>query len=125
MSNLERNLLNNFGSLFIKYGRDRTVKESIDILEGKSKDRISKVISKNLQNLSVEQRAAVENFLIDAVDGALDNFLWMIEQSEEFDLIAYDDKGIYSLDQISDGLSVDYWNFVDEFSKFKRLDDEE
>lgn len=125
MSNIEKNLLNKFGSLFIKYGRDRTIKESIDILEGRSKDRISKIISENLQSLSGEQRAAVEDFLIDAVDGALDNFLWMIEQSEEFDLVAYNDKGTYSLDQISDGLSVDYWNFVDEFSKFKRLDDEE
>ncbi len=85
------------------------------------KGPISLDIARRLETLSSEEKEAVEDFVIDTVDGALNDFLWMMEQHEEFDLVGFHESESCSLRDISDGLSVDYWNFVEEHSQYKQL----
>lgn len=121
----EFNLLYLFGENLIKSARDKTIEESIKTINGQIKDKMSLSISEKLKEISQEEKEVLEDLIIDSIDGALNNFLWMIEQHEEFDLIAYENNKNISLRETSDGLSVDYWNFVDEFSQYKRLDSEQ
>jgi hypothetical protein len=120
-NNLKHELLNKFGKALIDSVRDRTIEESFRTLKGEIKDKASTNVAKCLSDLTPIQSIAVKDTIIDSIDGALNNFLWMLEQNEAFDLVAGERGNIYSQKEVSDGLSVDYWNFVDDFSKFKRL----
>ena len=119
----EQEALDKFGKAFIRKARDLTILEEFRRIEGEGKGVISKKIYDNLKDFSSEQRLAIKKLVVDAIDGALDNFLWLLEESDEFELVAYHEDKTLPLKNISDGLSVDYWNFVDYFSKYKMLED--
>ncbi|HQS85015.1 MAG TPA: hypothetical protein PLY23_09020 [Alphaproteobacteria bacterium] len=109
----EQEALDKFGKAFIRKARDLTILEEFRRIEGEGKGVISKKIYENLKDFSSEQRLAIKKLVVDAIDGALDNFLWLLEESDEFELVAYHEDKTLPLKNISDGLSVDYWNFVD------------
>jgi hypothetical protein len=118
---VKKDILIKFGDSLIKFVRDRTINEEIKTLKGDIKDQSSLKIYEKLSGLSTGEINAIEELIIDAIDGTLNNFLWMIEQANDFDLVACKSCQFYSLKEISDGLSVDYWNFVDSYSKYRRL----
>ncbi len=122
IENIQKKLLYSFGAELISFVRDKTINQSLKTIKGEIKDKISLKIADDLKDISDQQTKALEDLIIDSIDSALNNFLWMIEQSDRFDIVAQQDEKIYSLKDSSDGLSVDYWNFVDEFSNIKRLD---
>jgi hypothetical protein len=111
-----------FGERLIKASRDLTIAQELKILDGSAKAPESKKLHEKLKDFSPEQIATIRKIIIDSVDGALNNFLWMIEQEDEIDLVFYQDNKACSLKEASDGLSVDYWNFVDAFSVYERID---
>jgi len=117
--NMQQELLNLFGAALMEEVRDDMVDSKLRAIKGEMKSKISISIAQRLKELSAEQLSAVEDLIITSVDGALNNFLWMIEQHEEFDLVAIKDGQTYSLRDASDGLSVDYWNFVESYSNYK------
>ncbi|HUX80203.1 MAG TPA: hypothetical protein VMW10_10750 [Alphaproteobacteria bacterium] len=122
MNDNTRKILNNFGEKLIESARDKTIRESIKTIKGEIKDKISLQIAEKLKGIESQEMEAIENLIIDSIDGALNNFLWMIERDDIYDLVADMDSKKFSLKKLSDGLSVDYWNFVDDFSHYKRVD---
>ena len=122
MNNENKEILNDFGKKVIDSVRDQTINQAFRTIQGQIQDNSSKAIAERLANLSNIQEEAIRDLVIDTIDGALNNFLWLLEQEEQIDLISYQDSRPVSLKKVSDGLSVDYWNFVDDFSKYKRVD---
>lgn len=121
--NTNAEILETFGKILM-HARDYTIKEENEIIEGNAKGNLNFELQKKLESLSNDQKEGVRALVIDSIDGAINNFLWMIEQnSDEFDLIAYKDKKVISLQEISDGLCGDYWNFVDHYSHYQRLEE--
>lgn len=116
----ENEILDGFGKLLISKVRDRSIDEALLTLRGEAKDVISISMYDNLKSILPDHLDSITDIVIDTVDAALNNFLWMIEE-EDIDIVSNENKTVYSLKNISDGLSVDYWNFVDQFSKHKRL----
>jgi len=114
--------LEDFGKKFVQKSRDFTIQEELKIIEGSAKSPTSIKLHEKLNGFSPEQIETVKDIIIDTVDGALNNFLWLLEQEDQIDLVSFQDGKSVSLKEISDGLSVDYWNFVDKFSKYKRID---
>lgn len=114
-----KDVLWEFGKIFMESTRDQSITEEFWVLDGTSKAPSDKLLNERIGKLNETQIESIRDLVIDSIDGALNNFLWMIEQREDFDLVCYKDDQIISLRDVSDGLSVDYWNFVDMFSKFK------
>ncbi|ARN84930.1 hypothetical protein [Candidatus Nucleicultrix amoebiphila] len=107
-----------FGQILMKHVRDLTIREEYNIIAGITKAPVNIELYKKLKLIPDDQKETLKNLVVDAVDGALNNFLWLIEQSDDFDLVAYKNKETFSLKGISDGLCGDYWNFVEEFSEY-------
>jgi hypothetical protein len=122
MEDSKSEILGAFGKILIEKARDHTIQEEVRILEGTAQSPTSIRLHERLKNFTTEQIEIIKDLMIDAIDGTLNNFLWLLEQENQIDLVAkVDDKQI-SLTDLSDGLSVEYWNFVDEFSQYKRVD---
>lgn len=124
----EKEMLASFGKEVAQFVRDESIERLLKILAGHVKAPRLVRLSDKLEQLDEHAKDLLKEVALLCIDNAIDNFLWLFEEKEEFDLIGYTDPekdSFVSLRDASDGLSVDYWNFVDEFSKFKRLDDEE
>ncbi len=123
MSNFSNEeLLNLFGLKLIYTSRDKTIKEAFNTLKGNIKDKYSLKLAKKLKDAPPKELEAIKEIIIDSVDGALNNFLWFLDENDIFDISCTKNNQTILLKETSDGLSVDYWNFVDEFSKYKRVD---
>lgn len=126
MTNRKQELFDYFGKRIIETARDLTIHEELKIVEGTALAPLSKRLSKQLHGIDPKYLEAIKELIIDTVDGALNNFLWVIEQ-EDFSLVTInqdDPNNNFDLKGFSDGLCGDYWNFVDDFSTYKRLDSE-
>lgn len=122
MENKKQEIFDCFGKRLIETARDLTITEEFRVIEGTAAAPSSRELSQRLQSLDSEHLDAIKELIIDTVDGALNNFLWVIEQ-ENISLIAVNqDSPGNNLDlkDFSDGLCGDYWNFVDKFSSYKR-----
>lgn len=115
----DKEMLWEFGKVFMKTARDLSITQEFKVVEGEAKAPSSIKLHERIGVLKPQQSEAIKDVIVDAVDHALNNFLWVIEQHEEFDLVCYKDGRAISLRDLSDGLCGDYWNFVDMFSKFK------
>jgi len=76
-----------------------------------------------LIDFSPSQKNIIKIPLVNAMDGVFDNFLWLLEEAEDLELVAHQDGKTLPLKNVSDGLPVDCWNLVDYFSEYKMLED--
>lgn len=120
--NDEKGILEKFSKKLIQTARDAVIEGALQKIMGENKGKIGKKIAEKLSTLTPEQKEAVSDLIINNVDGAINNFLWIIDQEENLDIVAYHDNEIYSLKKISGDLSIDYWDFVEEFSRHKILE---
>lgn len=119
----EREMLWLFGKTLIETARDLSIRQEFQVLDGEAKAPLSKLIHEKIGVLSEKQVDSIKDLIIDAIDTGLNNFLWIIEQSEDFDLVCYKNGETLSLRDLSDGLCGDYDSFVSMFSKYKNLHD--
>jgi hypothetical protein len=73
-------------------------------LNGEIKDKFSLNIYDRLNGLDENQLLATEELCKEFIADTVHYLLWMIEQSDELDLIVREDEKIISLKEISDGL---------------------
>jgi hypothetical protein len=76
-------------------------------------------LHQEISALSADEVGACRHLARRLIDEAIHNVLWMIEQSERFDLVASTDEGgSISLREASDGLSVEPNRWFPMFSRF-------
>ena len=119
----EKDALKEFGKALMQRARDQSIEEQFIVIDGLSKAPSNQLLHEELKDFSGKQFLVLRKMVVLSVDRALDNFLWLLEDREDFEMVSYYKDKILSLKNISDGLSVDYWNFVDYFSEYKMLED--
>lgn len=116
-----------FGKEVIVQARDVTIHGSLSILDGTANAPSYKKMFKKMEELtfSREQKEYMLSLIIDSIDGAINNLIWMMEENN--DKYAFwakcADGTQFDIEQESDGLCVGQWEFIDEFSQYNTADE--
>lgn len=112
-----------FGKDVIIQARDMTIREDFEIVDGISKAPSDIALHNELRTLSDAQKHTIKKLLINSIDGAINNLLWMMEEhNDRYAFVAKCDNGTqFDIDQESDGLCVGQYEFVDRFSKYNDI----
>ncbi len=123
MSEDKQNIFEKFGQLLIEKVRDYTIYQMLELVNGKAKAPVLKKLYAHIEHLKEDEKENIKKIILVVIDNSISNFLWMLEQHEEFiDLIALDKNKskICSIHDLSDGLCGEYWNFIEEHSQYFR-----
>jgi hypothetical protein len=110
-----REILDAFGSEFVKEARDQTIKKLQSVMGGSVRSSRGQHLHDEIATLSSEGAAKAEHLARAFIDETLHNVLWMFERSERFDIVETPVEGTaVSITDASDGLagelhSVDGW----------------
>jgi hypothetical protein len=119
----KNDIIYDFGKDVIVKARDMTIKDGVEILGGISKAPPHIKLYNELENLDERQKDAVKKIIINSVDSAINNFLWMMEENN--DKYAFTAKcengGQFDIEQESDGLCVGQYVFIGEFSEYNNI----
>lgn len=124
MEKFQKNkILNDFGKNFIEAVRDESIKRLFKIIEGNVKAPKLLKLHKKLESLDEETINLLKELATECINNSLHNFLWFIEDSEKIDLLVKDlnNNNLYSLKEISDGLSGELYTqdgWIEKFSKY-------
>lgn len=112
-----------FGKDVIIKARDMTINSDFGIIEGTSKAPSYVELHKELANFNNEQKNTVKRLIINSIDGAINNFLWMMEQNnDKYAFTAKCKDGTqFDIEQESDGLCMEQYAFIDEYSKYNDI----
>lgn len=117
-------LLENFGETYISETRDIVFRQFIKTINNQMKSEFDKKLFSIFQNTTEEEKKQLCNCVLSVIDSSLHHFLWMIEQSDDFDLIAKTDEGNISLKEVSDGLCGELYTedgWISKYSKYPNL----
>lgn len=119
--NLE--IIYNFGRDVIVKARDMTIQEDFEIINGTSKAPSDIALHNELKTLSDIQKNTIKKLIINSIDGAINNFLWMMEENnDKYAFIAKcDDGSQFDIEQESDGLCMGQYEFIDQYSKYNEI----
>lgn len=98
------NILDFFGKIFVKEIYDVSVRRAHNIIDGKVNAPSLLKMHDNFHGISNENLGHIKEFAQETIMATLHNFFWMIEQSDDFDLVVKTKDGTISLKEISDGL---------------------
>jgi hypothetical protein len=117
-------IIYDFGKDIVVKARDMTIVEKFEIVNGGSNAPLYIRLNEKLSNFSEEQKNVVKELMITSIDGAINNFLWMMEQNnDKYAFTAKCENGeMFDIEQVSDGLCMGQWEFIDEFSKYNDID---
>ena len=123
---LSKKILDQFGALLMEVVRDYSITQLNGMLRKKGRLPEGKKLNKLYKSLSSEERDALEKLIQIAVDITLHDFLWLIEQEPDLDLVMKTPDEVKSLRDESDGLSgeiysIDGW--IAQFSKHPSSED--
>jgi hypothetical protein len=104
MNETNTNILRSFRKALFKDVYSKCLMNLQKTLNGQIKDKKSLDIFSKLKNLDTKELLATEELGKEFIADTVHYLLWMIEQSDEFDLIAREGDKIVSLKEISDGL---------------------
>ena len=93
--------LEKFGEIFMLEVRDRTIREYDKILNGTMKGIIAEQVRDTLSDFDAEQIEKIKWLIPKIVDTELHKFLYLIESSDEIDLLFHQQN----IKELSDGLS--------------------
>ena len=110
--------ISKLGHLLMTEVRDLTIEKYEDIAKGKIKSQVGIELNKKLILFNDEQKQIISSLIKYSIDETLHNFLHMIEQNDDVDILV--DKE--NVKTISDGLcgelySEDGW--VNRYSNYK------
>jgi DNA repair protein RadC len=113
--------LDQFGKELVEEIRDKSIEDLFEVISGKINAPILLELHKKIYSDDISQTESFKLLTIKCVDTVLHNFLWMLEQHEELDLIVNKKNRVISLKSISDGLpgelpTDDGW--IGRFSKY-------
>lgn len=113
----EKEILNQFGEMFINDVRTQTLSQLNKIFSGELKSEAAKQLHSKLNHFSADDMKIIKEVATIAVDRALFKVMYMFESSEDFIIGAVNDEEIINLNDISDGLGGEYYKWIDEFSE--------
>lgn len=119
----EKELLRQFGEMFVEEVRTRTLWQMDKIFSGELKGEAAQKLHVKLAHFSPEDMEVIREISTDAVDRALFKVMNMFETTEDFIIGAVNDDEIVNLNDVSDGLGGDYFGWVEEFEKSEDDDD--
>jgi len=121
--NRRQELLDRFGSIYIDFVRDSTLKIIQNILDDTAQAKSDKILFQEISKIPQEYKKIIEIIVSETLDTCLHYTLFMLQEYEdEMQLIMHDeDYHQYSLAEISDGLcgelySEDGW--IAKYSKY-------
>ena len=127
MENKKLDTIYNFGKEVIVEARDMTIESQLKVINRTTRPPFRVALYKKMLALdfSEEQKSLVTTMLIDAIDGAINNFIWMMEcNNNKFAFVAKEEDGsCFDIEQESDGLCVRQWEFIDRYSKYNTAED--
>lgn len=114
-----------FGKDVITEARDITIKQSLNTIDGISKAPLRIKLYSKLQGITDQQKDVIKEIIIDSIDGAINNFLWMMEENnDKYAFTAKCGNGeAFDIEQESDGLCMGQWEFIDQYSKYNTVDE--
>ena len=95
------NYLEEFGEIFIKEVRDRTIDLFDRKTQGLMKSKESQLLFERVTKLNDEQKSLISDIIPQIVDLSIHNMLCLFEEHDEFQIIV----GGENITDISDGLS--------------------
>lgn len=116
-----KEILNDFGKSLISKVRDGAYEDLLITIDGGFKSESTKKLSKDLSLFSPEQLEIVKKIVLSSIDDTLHHFLWKIEQSDKFDIVAKEQNETFSLKEESDGLCGELYTqegWIEQFSKY-------
>lgn len=118
-------VLDNFGKGLMQYSRDRTLNTASEILQGKIKSPNHKIVGEKLQNLTPEERKAVEDLAKLLFNEMFFEFEQFLNEHTEYKLVYNDGESEVDLLDLSDGLfgemvGDDGW--IEKYSSFDGKD---
>lgn len=114
-------ILEKFGKILIKEVFDASLERLNNIVDGNVKAPKLLTLHQELKNVDKNNVDIMRNFAKECIQNTLHNFLWMIEQSDGFDLVAKIDDQTTSLKEISDGLCGELYTkegWIEKYSKY-------
>lgn len=112
----------NFGKDVIVKSRDMTIQENFEIVDGKSRAPSDIALYDEIHDLNIKQRNTIKKIIINCIDGAINNFIWMMEQNnDKYAFIAKNEENSFDLEQESDGLCVGQYEFIEQYSKYNNI----
>ncbi len=117
----EKEVLDKFGNLIIKQIRDKTLRRSINIMDGNVKAPSLKELHTKLSFLTEENKKIIEYFLKETINETIFNLLVLLEEEDIEILFEYENIK-YNPNLLSDGLGGELFTedgWIYKFSKFK------
>lgn len=121
MDTKKNTILNHFGKTLVEEVFDQAFTRMGDILEGNVKALTLTHLHEHLIDKEISREEAMKKAIRESITSTLHSFLWMIDQSNDFDLVAYKDGKTISLKEISDGLCGELYTkdgWIERFSKY-------
>ena len=108
------NYLEEFGKIFIKEVRDRTIDVFDRKTQGLMKSKESQLLFERVNKLNDEQKSLISDIIPQIVDLSIHNMLCLFEEHDEFQIIV----GGENIADISDGLSGELYTSDKKKKKF-------
>ena len=108
------------GELLVDNVRDTIIRSFDNAQTGSRNDSLSKHLYELGQNTSAEAREYASLVIPHIVDKTLESILFLLENSyddHDFAFCYKADGEFIRIDEVSDGLSGEYWEWVKQFSK--------
>lgn len=116
------NILNDFGKVFIRDVRDRTIEDIDSLISGKYKTQKAINLSKFFSSLDSSTKLFFNEMIPIIVDYCLNNTLEMFEQNEDIELLMKNQN----INLISDGLAGELYTedgWIQRFSQQRYKED--
>lgn len=110
------NYLEEFGKIFIKEVRDRTIDVFDRKTQGLMKSKESQLLFERVNKLNDEQKSLISDIIPQIVDLSIHNMLCLFEEHDEFQIIV----GGENIADISDGLAGELYTsdgWIEKFSE--------
>lgn len=117
--------LKTFGKNLMHSVRDEAIETSFKLLNQELRDKTSYELGEKLNGLSLDQKEALQDVIIDSIDATLMHFLEMIQQQRDgIDLSFKHKNNRFNLEDTTVDLLEDYWGFIAQYSAYKMVEKE-
>lgn len=118
----DKKVLDAFGRHLIESSRDGSIEEFDLIASGKMKSVEAKYFYEELSKIDPINHPFIRTLIVSMVDRTLHNFLSMVEEEEDIDIVFVNGNDRISLKKISDGLAGELFSengWISKFSEYK------
>lgn len=114
-------ILDLFGEELMYNVRDYCLDQFHNSINREANTDTKKSFQKNFSSFTPEQQIFIKNLVSELTDAALHYFLWMFQNSENFELSYHDSNITTNLNNISDGLCGELYTedgWIEKYSKY-------